>query len=53
MTPQSTIAHYRIVSKIGVGAMGEVWRATDTKLNRPENLWIVVFGCARHLPNCG
>jgi serine/threonine-protein kinase len=33
MTP-SSIAHYRIISKLGEGGMGEVWRATDTKLNR-------------------
>jgi serine/threonine protein kinase/Tfp pilus assembly protein PilF len=34
MNPQSSIAHYRIASKIGAGGMGEVYRATDTKLGR-------------------
>jgi len=34
LSPNTTLGHYTVISKIGAGGMGEVYRARDTRLDR-------------------
>ena len=38
LSPGTTLGPYEIVAPIGAGGMGEVYKATDTRLDRVDDL---------------
>ena len=48
ITPGTRLGPYEIVSRIGAGGMGEVWRARDTRLDRSVAIKVLSADFAGH-----
>lgn len=46
LSPSMEVGGYRLISRIGVGGMGEVWRAEDMKLLRPAAVKVLLDSLA-------
>ena len=53
LNPGTRIGSYQIVSALGAGGMGEVFRATDMRLNRPVAIKFLTTGVATRTGSFG